>query len=98
MAKFNPFAPLSKAEQEAKEKAIIEAAKKLQALKDAARACLKLEQFAQYQEKLVNAEQALTSLTITIDMFDPKELWKLQSLQSELRAIRGILTVERDAK
>jgi hypothetical protein len=98
MGKFNPFAPLSKEDKERKEKEVADAVKKLQMVKDAARVCLKLEQFAIYKEKLEKAEQTLTDLTLVIDMQDPKELWKLQSLQSELRAIRGIMTVEKDAR
>jgi len=98
MVKFNPFAPVSREDRERKAKEVADAVKKLQMVKDSARACLRLEQFAIYQEKMAKAEQALTALTLVIDMQDPKELWKLQSLQSELRAIRDIMTVEKDAR
>lgn len=98
MAKFNPFASVTKEEQEAKEKKVIEALKALQELKDAARACIKLEEFKVYSAKARKMDETLTEVLLKIDMFDPAQLWKLQALQSELRAIRAIMTIEKDAK
>lgn len=98
MAKFNPFSSVTKEEQEAKEKSILESLRKMKELKDAARACLKLDEFKIYQERVSIAEAVLVGVMLKIDMFDPKELWRLQALQSELRAIRSILSIEKDAK
>ena len=98
MAKFSPFASVTKEEQAKKEAALVESVKKIQELKDAARACLKLEAFRVYDEKRQKMDEALTNLTLVIDMLDQAQLWKLQALQSELKAIRGIMSITKDAK
>ncbi len=98
MMRKNPFAPLTKQEQEAKEQKIIEALAKSKELKEAARACLKHELFAIYEKKRAAYEAALISVIKCIDMRNPEELWKLQALQSELNAICSIMSVEKDAK
>ena len=98
MAKFNPFQNPTKEQVESKEKAVAEAAKRLQALKTAAAECLKHEQFSVYSEKLKRTEEELVRLFLAIDTLDPVQLWKVQSLQSELRAIRGVMSIVGDAR
>jgi hypothetical protein len=100
MAKFNPFRSLTKEEQESKEKAVIEAVKRIQEVKDAARACLKLPEFQSYVERYKKAEAVLVKVLIDLDSPDPvQKALLVTELQAKLKILGSLMAdVTKDAK
>lgn len=100
MAKFNPFQSMTKEEQEAKEKAVLESIKKIQEVKDAARACLKLPEFKIYVERYQRAEAVLVKTLVNLDEADPmKKVLLVTELQAKLKVLGSLMAdIQKDAK
>jgi len=100
MAKFNPFQSMTKAEQEEKERNIVEAVKKMQEVKDAARACFKLPEFKMYVERYQKAEAILVKALVGCDEADPmKKVLLVTELQAKLKVLGSLMAdISKDMK
>lgn len=103
MAKFDSvfsFKNLSKEERDAREASAKEAIKRIQEVKEAARACLKLPEFASYVERYQKAEAILVKELLETDDADPvRKAMAVTELQAKLKMLRSLMVdVTRDAK
>jgi hypothetical protein len=100
MGKFNPFQSMTKEEQEAKEKSVLETAKKIQEVRIAAQACLKLPEFLVYVDRYKKAEAVLVKTLIGLEEADPmKKVLLVTELQAKLKILGSLMAdVTKDAK